>query len=86
MDFFFLFYFSAMESKNEESNETPFLPLHRLAAFLESLPSGKYQIFKKGILYERAKSEALYSDLLLVSHLKWHPLMTFFSEGTITRI
>ena len=86
MQFFFVFYFSAMESKNEERNEIPFLPLHRLAAFLESLPSGKYRIFNKEILYEHSQSEYLYSGLLLVYHLECYPPMKFFCEVPITRI
>lgn len=47
MQFFFVLCFSAMGGKNEESSEIPFLPLHRLAAFLESLPCGKYHVFFK---------------------------------------
>lgn len=83
---FLCFFFSATGSKNEESNEIPFLPLHRLATFLESLPSGKYQIFWKWILYEHSQSETLFSDLVLDSHLKCYSPMKFFSKVPITRI
>ena len=73
-----MFCFSAMESKNEEKSEIPFLPLNRLAAFLESLPSSKCKIFEKGILYMRSQSEALYSNLFLVFHLKCYLPIKFF--------